>query len=127
MRIESSEIGIPENVNPSDYVALVRLDVKSDRREIQISKASTGLMSVKVKSGFPKDNVIPITIEEVTGIENGGGIKVYRVKVVAPIPANEYAFTILGERFFDFGVDTTKRLIELKENFAWIPVGRTWR
>jgi hypothetical protein len=101
-------LGIPENLNPSDYVALVKLDVKSDRREITINKTSAGIMSVKSKSGFPKDSLIPITIEEVTGKESGAGYKLYRVKIVSPIPANEYSLAILGQQFFDFGIDVSK-------------------
>jgi hypothetical protein len=100
-------LGIPENLNPSDYVTLVKLDVKSDRREITINKTSAGIMGASSKSGFPKDSIIPITIEEVNdkSKESVGGYKLYQIKVVNPIPANEYSLAILGQQFFDFGID----------------------
>ncbi|MDQ3800451.1 MAG: hypothetical protein M3384_13465 [Acidobacteriota bacterium] len=98
-------VRVPGNLNPSDYVALVKLDAKSDRREVEIGKASVGILSVKSKSGFSKNSIVPITLEEITGKESGG-FKFYRVKTASPVSANEYALVIQGAQFFDFGVDT---------------------
>lgn len=62
------ELGLPSDLNPSDYVTLVKLKVKSDRREIEMSRAGiTG-----ISSGFRKDDIIPVTREELSSSTDGG-------------------------------------------------------
>lgn len=100
------EIGLPSDAQPSDVVALVKLDIKSDRREVEtLSVGVTG-----AKSGFPKGRTIPINIEEVSaeGKETSGYLKLYRVKLVSPIAPGEYALVTQGSTYYDFGVDTSK-------------------
>ena len=99
------EVSLPSNAHPSDLVELVRLDVKSDRREIET--ASFGITAGK--HGFPKDRLVPISIEEVLTEDKAtsGYSKLYRVKLVNPIGPGEYALVGQGI-YYDFGVDTSK-------------------
>jgi hypothetical protein len=100
------EISLPADAHPSDLVALVKLDIKSDRREVEtFSVGVTG-----VKSGFPKGRTLPIDIEEVSteGKERQGFFKLYRVKPGSSIAPGEYALVIQGITYFDFGVDAGK-------------------
>lgn len=97
------EVAIPSNAQPSDYVALARLDVKSDRRELQAGKASiTGF-----SNQLPKDKIVPVTLEEAQGQNNSGYYKIYRVKLVNPTRPGEYAL-VFQSMFYDFGVDANK-------------------
>jgi hypothetical protein len=98
------EVGLSADLNPSDYVTLVKLNVKSDRREIEMSRAGiTG-----VSSGFRKEDMIPVVLEELQASAGGGRLKSYRVKTVNPIPPGEYALAVGGSLLYDFGVDSTK-------------------
>lgn len=98
------ELGLSSDLNPSDYVTLVKLKVRDDRREIEMSRAGiTG-----VSSGFRKDDIVPVTLEELPSSTGGSGLKSYRVKAVNPIPPGEYAVAVGGSLLYDFGVDSTK-------------------
>lgn len=98
------ELGISSDLNASDYVTLVKLKARSDRREIEMSRAGiTG-----VSSGFRKDDVIPVTLEELLNSAGGKRLKSYRVKTVSPIPPGEYALAVGGGLLYDFGIDSSK-------------------
>ncbi|MEK6284075.1 MAG: hypothetical protein AABN95_27390 [Acidobacteriota bacterium] len=95
------EVGISADANPTDVVALVKLKAKSDRREIETGRASiTG-----GSSGFRKQDLLPITIEEIAG-SAPGSYKLYRLKPVNPLPPGEYAVVYGGGVYYDFGVDS---------------------
>jgi hypothetical protein len=98
------ELGLSSDLNPSDYITLVKLKVREERREVEMSRAGiTG-----VSSGFRKDDVIAVTVEELPAPVGGGRLKSYRVKAVNPIPPGEYAVAVGGSLLYDFGVDSTK-------------------
>lgn len=94
------EVGIASDANPSDVVALVKLKPKSDTREIETGRASiTG-----VSSGFRKEDLLPISMEELAGTGTSAH-KVYRIKLVNALPPGEYALVYGGAAYYDFGVD----------------------
>jgi hypothetical protein len=99
------ELGLSSDLNPSDYITLVQLKVREERREIEMSRAGiTG-----VSSGFRKDDIVPVALEELPSSTGGGGrLKSYRVKAVNPIPPGEYAVAVGGSLLYDFGVDSSK-------------------
>ena len=96
------EISIPSDVNASDYIMLVKLSPKADRREVEVGRAGITGSS----QGFRKESIMPITFEEVKTQSIGGGMKytLYRVKVVSPLPPGEYALSPQG-MYYDFGID----------------------
>ena len=99
----SFEVGIVADANPTDVVAVVKLKAKSDRREIEASRGGiTG-----ISTGFRKQDLVPVTLEEVPGSPNQV-YKTYRVKLVSPIPPGEYALVYGSGSFYDFGVDTAR-------------------
>jgi hypothetical protein len=97
------EMSLEKDANPSDLVTLVRLKPKSETREIETFRGSiTG-----VSSGFRKEDLLPITIEDTT-ISTGPSYKLYRIKLVNPLVPGEYALVYRGSAYYDFGVDSTK-------------------
>lgn len=100
------EVALPADADPADVVAIVKFDVKSDRREVQISKMNlTG-----AKSGIPKDRQLPIQIEEAQnqGRRSSDYYKLFRIKLVNPLPPGEYGLVTHGTTFYDFGIDVSK-------------------
>ena len=97
------EISLPSDVNAADQLVLIKLNPKSDRREIEVARAG----ALGVSTGFRKDSVVPITFEEIRTETIGGSAKytLYRVKVVSPLPPGEYAFAPQNY-YYDFGVDS---------------------
>ena len=96
------EVGISSDLNPSDYVTLVKLKARSDRREIEMYRAGvTG-----VSSGFRKEDMIPVTLEELQHSAGGKKLRAYRIKTVNPIPPGEYALAVGGGLLYDFGIDS---------------------
>lgn len=104
------ELSLNSAANPKTDVQLVKLDIKSKRRQIRLAKASF----FKASHGFPNDHVLPITIEE---IGSRDGLTQYRITPQSPLRrGGEYAL-VRGRRdqyslvrgrglyFFDFGVD----------------------
>jgi len=97
------EVSLPGNAHPSEIVQLVKFDVKSDRREIEMLRVGvTG-----TKSGLSKDRMIEIAIEELPDQGNGYQ-KPFRIKLNKPMVSGEYALVIQGHTFYDFGVDAAK-------------------
>jgi hypothetical protein len=96
------EVGLPSDVNAADQLVLIKLNPKSDRREVEIGRAGITGSSV----GFRKEAIVATTFEEVKPLTVGGGLKytLYRVKVVSPLPPGEYAFAPRS-LYYDFGVD----------------------
>lgn len=99
------EISLSSDVNASDQLVLIRLNPKSDRREVEVGRASIAGSSM----GFRKEAIVPITFEEVETQTTGGGMKyiLYRVKVISPLPPGEYAFAPRS-LYYDFGIDKGK-------------------
>jgi len=94
------EVGIVADANPADLVAIVKLQPKSDTREIETGRGSiTG-----VSSGFRKEDILPISIEEIPGLATQSQ-KVYRVKLINPLRPGEYALVHGSAAYYDFGVD----------------------
>jgi hypothetical protein len=96
------EVGLPSDVNAADQLVLIKLNPKSDRREVEIGRAGITGSSM----GFRKEAIVATTFEEVKPLTVGGGFKytLYRVKVVGPLPPGEYAFAPRN-LYYDFGVD----------------------
>jgi hypothetical protein len=98
------ELGISSDLNPSDYVTLVKLKARSDRREIEMSRAGvTG-----ISSGFRREDMIPVTLEELQNPAGGKRLKSYRIKTVNPIAPGEYALAVGGGLLYDFGIDSSR-------------------
>lgn len=99
------EASLPGDINPSDSIVLVKLKVKSDRREVSIG--STGALGGS--SGINKNDMLAISIDELpTKTTSGLSNKPYRVNVVKPLTSGEYAFVLHNTVFYDFGVDVSK-------------------
>ncbi|MCA1619040.1 MAG: hypothetical protein LC795_06950, partial [Acidobacteria bacterium] len=95
------ETALAANINPSDQIIVVKLTVKSERRELDVGRSTLmGGVTTEIRE---KDKV-PVTIEE---IKTNGQMKVYRVKPSAPLPSGEYA-VMLSSSFYDFGVDASR-------------------
>ena len=99
------EISLPSDVNAAEQLVLVKLNVKSSSREVEVGRG--GLTGTS--TGFRKEAIIPTTFEEVKTESIGGGMRytLYRVKVVNPLPPGEYAFVPRG-MYYDFGIDSGK-------------------
>jgi hypothetical protein len=96
------ETALAANINPSDQIIVVKLTVKSERRELDVGRSTMmGGVTTEIRD---KDKV-PVIIEE---IRTDGHIKVYRAKPSSPLPPGEYA-VMLSSGFYDFGVDTGSR------------------
>lgn len=96
------ELTVASNFNPIDNVFLIKFDVKSDRREISVA---SGRMSAS--SGFDKENLIPITLEE-SPAGKRGQTSVYKVTLKGPLAPGEYAFVLFMSTYYDFGVGGPK-------------------
>lgn len=97
------EMNIEKDANPSDFVTVVKLQPKAETREIETLRGGiTG-----VSSGFRKEDLLPITIEETT-ISARPNYKLYRIKLVNPLAPGEYALVYRGSAYYDFGVDGSK-------------------
>lgn len=98
------EASIASNANPTDQLVLVKLKPKSDRREIETGRA--GIIG-GVSTGFKKDDIVPISIEEISEPSTSGSFyKRYSIKTVNPLPPGEYA--LVAGFYYDFGVDSTR-------------------
>jgi hypothetical protein len=95
------EIMLASYLDPYDYVKLVKLSTKSDRREVETARM--GAMG-GYSSGFRKDDIIPVAIEELSKSSAG---TLYRVKIMRPLAPGEYALTF-ASTFYAFGVDTQR-------------------
>ena len=103
------------SVNASDVIIVVKLQSKSDKREIQTGQ--------KTFSGFKKEDTVPVTFQEIPATGGASG-KLYRVRFSSPLAAGEYAVyysassasptlfagiqlpTVAGQgTYYDFGVD----------------------
>lgn len=95
------EVAISADLNAADFITLVKLKARSDRREIEISRVGiTG-----GSSGFRKEDVIPVSLQEVpAGSDNR--TKTYRIKTVNPIPPGKYALALGIGLLYDFGIDS---------------------
>jgi hypothetical protein len=95
------EISIEKDANPLDVIAVVKLEPKSETREIEQGRGSiTG-----VSTGFRKADLIAISVEE--GAANQTQ-KSYRIRLVNPLVPGEYAVVVRGGVYYDFGVDSAK-------------------
>lgn len=97
------EIGLPSDVNAADQLVIIKLNPKSDRREVEVGRAGITGSSM----GFRKEAIVATTFEEVKPLTIGGGLRyiLYRVKLVSPLPPGEYAFAPRN-LYYDFCVDT---------------------
>ena len=95
------EIMLASYLDPYDYVKLVKLSPKSDRREVETARM--GAMG-GYSSGFRKDDIIPVAIEEMSKSSDGTR---YRVKIMRPLVPGEYALTF-ASTFYAFGVDAQR-------------------
>lgn len=108
LRISNSspafEASLPGDINPSDSIVLVKLKVKSDRREISVASGRMG-----VSTGIDKADMLPISIDELPSKTTSGlSYKTHRVSVVKPLPSGEYALLVQNALYYDFGVDVSR-------------------
>jgi hypothetical protein len=106
------EVALAPDVDPEDYVTLVRLEVKKDRRSIETSRAGFSLSDgVRAKDGFPKDRVVATSIED-TGVQTPSGKAIYRVNIVDSLTPGEYAIVRASttDSAEDEGLSTTKNV-----------------
>ncbi len=87
--------------NLSNAAVLVRLDVKSDRREIRTVKVGMG----SVSSSLPKDHVIEVNIEQVRTEPGNRRMNLYKMTPTSALKPGEYCLIRNRTLFFDFGVD----------------------
>lgn len=67
------EISLPTNVNAADYLVLIKLSPKSDRREVEVGRAGiTG-----TSQGFRKEAIVPTTFAEVKTQSNERRNEIY--------------------------------------------------
>jgi len=88
-------------VNLSNAAVLVRLDVKTDHREIRTMKVNMGSLS----SSLPKDHVIDMNIEQVRTEPGNRRMNLYKMTPTSPLKPGEYCLIRNRTYFFDFGVD----------------------
>ena len=93
------EVTLASYLDPHDYVKLVKLSPKSNRREVETARMGT---MGGYSSGFRRDDIIPVAIEELSKSSAG---TLYRIKIIRPLVPGEYALTF-ASAFYAFGVDT---------------------
>lgn len=98
------EASLPGDINPSDSIMLVKLSVKSDRREISVASGRIG-----VSSGINKDDMIPISFDELPSKTTSAlSYKTYGINVGKSLSSGEYAVVVQNILYYDFGVDVSK-------------------
>lgn len=111
------EVALPEDVAPPDYVNLLRLEVKENRRQIETSRVGLPLSdSVRAKEGFASDRRVYLEFED-TGNRTASGYLIYQATPSAPLTSGEYAIVHslvqdqsfsedqVSGNYYDFGVD----------------------
>ncbi|HXD34835.1 MAG TPA: hypothetical protein VN643_27190 [Pyrinomonadaceae bacterium] len=99
------ELYLPIGMRPDGAAILAKLDIKSDRREIEV--ASISAITFSSGEGIPKNRRMPIAFEEVpeqTCMHQGKKYRHVKIKVTSPLMPGEYSI-IIGNYFFDFGLD----------------------
>jgi hypothetical protein len=99
------ELYLPVGLRPDGAAILAKLDIKSDRREIEV--ASVSAITLSSGEGIPKNRRMPIAFEEApeqTCMHQGKKYRHVKIKVTNPLVPGEYSI-IIGNYFFDFGVD----------------------
>lgn len=101
----SFEVSIPANGRAGDSVILVALDVKSDRREVEI----LGTSMMGSRSGFPEGRTVALRFDEIASKVGSPGTyyKRYRVTATVPLKSGEYAL-VCNSSYYDFGVDAER-------------------
>lgn len=92
------ETALLANINPSDQIVVVKLTVKSERRELDVGRST---LSGGVTTEIREKDKVAVAIEEV---RMDGSMKIYRARPTAPLPPGEYA-VMISSGFYDFGVD----------------------
>jgi hypothetical protein len=99
------EMYLPVGMRPDGAAILAKLEIKSDRREIEV--ASVSAITFSSGEGIPKSRRMPIAFEEATEqtcMHQGKKFRHVKIKVTNPLAPGEYSI-IIGNYFFDFGVD----------------------
>jgi len=98
------EASVPGDINPSDSIVLVKLKVKSDRREISVASGRIG-----ISTGIDREDMLPISIDELpTKTTSGLSYRTYRINCIKTLPSGEYAVVLQNAVYYDFGVDIRK-------------------
>jgi len=98
------ELYLPVGMRPDGAAVLAKLDIKSDRREIEIANVSA--ITLSAGEGIPKNRRMPVIFEEAqTCTYQGKRVRHVKIKVVNPLAPGEYSL-IIGGYFYDFGIDT---------------------
>lgn len=97
-KLVSFEVTIASNVKPSDTILLVKLQTKSNSREIEVGG---GNLVTGLKTGFREKDIVRTSIEE---LKHFDGMTTYKVTPGSALFAGEYAI-VVGGVFYDFGAD----------------------
>jgi hypothetical protein len=98
------EVTLASYLDPYDYVKLVKLSPKSDRREVETARMG-GMGGYS--AGFRREDIIPVSIDELSKSSAG---TLYRIKTMKPLAPGEYALTFVST-FYAFGVDPQRRIV----------------
>jgi hypothetical protein len=99
------EVRVPANAQARDIISLVRLTVKSDRREIETVSVGYG----GVRSSYPQKWTVGMSIEELPRSKDltSRYFSTCRLTPNTALEPGEYALAMYG-RYYDFGVDGTQ-------------------
>ena len=102
LQMPEFEIGISSDIKIADAVFLIRLDPEKKTRRAEVERMG----DLGGSTGLRKKDMFQISIDEITDRSPAVfGISFYRIKSTAALPPGEYALVILGNLFYDFGVD----------------------
>lgn len=93
------------NHAPEDQFVLLRLTAKDASRTVQVAKASLGLIGSEQKIDYGK-NQVAVILEKVEEACTWNSVHYlhFHMKPAAPLAPGEYGL-LVGNKFFDFGVD----------------------
>ncbi|NJK42167.1 MAG: hypothetical protein HC934_14110 [Acaryochloridaceae cyanobacterium SU_2_1] len=112
------QVVLPADVDPEDYVNIVKLQVKGDRRQTVVSRAGFSFSDgARAKDGFDQKDIVSLNFED-TGVRTASGKIVYTVKPFNQLELGEYALihtlsfeaseqdeSDLKRNYYDFGID----------------------
>jgi hypothetical protein len=100
------EVSLPADVSPDEYMVMIKMQPKKDRREITTSSAGfsaeAGEGFSNYKDGFESKDIMPLQFEAIKPVNAAGNI-VYRAMISTPLKPGEYA-VFYQENYYDFSV-----------------------
>lgn len=113
------QVALPADIDPEDYVGIVKLQVKGDRRQTVVARAGFSFSDgTRAKDGFDQKDIVALDFQD-TGARTASGKIIYHVKPFNQLELGEYALihTLSSEaseqsaedlkrNYYDFGIDT---------------------